>query len=50
MDNSEQIKDVSEGACEVAGDPTLRVPWVQASTETFEALKNNIDALKQQIK
>ena len=49
MDNSEQIKDVSEGARRVAGGPTLRVPWAQASTESFEALKNNIDALKEQI-
>jgi len=48
MDNSEQIKDVSESARGVAGGLTLRVPWEQASTERFEALKNNIDALKEQ--
>jgi len=45
VDNSVQIKDVTEGACGVAGSPTLRVPWAQASTESFEALKNNINAL-----
>jgi len=49
MDNSEQIKNVSEGARGVAGGATLRVPWAQASTETFEALKNSIDEPKEQI-
>jgi len=62
MDNSEQIKDVSNqdnseqikdecfrGRSGVAGGLTLRVPWAQAWTERFEALKNNIDALKEQI-